>query len=82
MNMPFEQRDDVDQEHKIEFPELNATLYFLKESENNGLKEAEGLLLKDYEQRVCAWFFLIFRYLGLDFEEKCGIIKDEENLIL
>ena len=53
-NMPFEQRDDVDQEHKIDFPELNATLYFLKESENNGLKEAEGLLLKDYEQRVCA----------------------------
>ena len=53
-NMPFEQRDDVDQEHKIEFPELNATLYFLKESENNGLKEAKGLLLKDYEQRVCA----------------------------
>ena len=38
----------VDKEHKIEFPGLNATLYFLKESENNGIKDAEGLLLDAY----------------------------------
>ena len=44
----------VDKEHKIEFEELNATVYFLKESDNNGLKTAEGLLLDAYEQRVCA----------------------------
>lgn len=30
------------------------TVYFLKESKNNGLKIAEGLLLDAYEQRVCA----------------------------
>ena len=46
--------DMVDKEHKIEFPELNATLYFLKESEKNGIKDAEGLLLDAYEQRMCA----------------------------
>ena len=44
----------VDKEHKIEFPGLNATLYFLKESENNGIKDAEGLLLDAYEQGMCA----------------------------
>ena len=44
----------VDKEHKIEFSELNATLYFLKESEKNGIKDAEGLLLDAYEQRMCA----------------------------
>ena len=44
----------VDNEHKIEFPELNATLNFLKESETNGIKDAEGLLLDAYEQRICA----------------------------
>ena len=46
--------DMVDKEHTIEFEELNATVYFLKESENNGVKTAEGLLLDVYEQRVCA----------------------------
>ena len=44
----------VDKEHKIEFPGLNATLYFLKESDNNGVKDAEWLLLDAYEQRMCA----------------------------
>ena len=44
----------VDKEHKIEFSELNATLYCLKESEKNGIKDAEGLLLDAYEQRMCA----------------------------
>ena len=39
---------------KVRFEELNTTVYFLKESENNGLKIAEGLLLDAYEQRVCA----------------------------
>lgn len=46
--------DNIDKEHTIEFEELNATVYFLKESDNNGLKTAEGLLLDTYEQRVCA----------------------------
>lgn len=46
--------DMVDKEHKMEFAELNATVYFLKESENNGLKDAEGLLLDAYERRMCA----------------------------
>ena len=46
--------DMVDQEHKMVFAELNATVYFLKESENNGLKDAEGLLLDAYERRMCA----------------------------
>ena len=44
----------VDKEHKIDFPGLNATLYFLKESNNNGVKDAESLLLDAYEQRMCA----------------------------
>ena len=46
--------DNIDKEHTIEFEELNTTVYFLKESDNNGLKTAEGLLLDAYEQRVCA----------------------------
>lgn len=46
--------DKVDKEHKVEFPELNATLFFLKKSENNGIKIAEGLLLDAYESRICA----------------------------
>ena len=46
--------DKVDKEHCIEFPELNATLFFLKESENNGIKTAEALLLDAYESRICA----------------------------
>ena len=46
--------DNVDKEHTIEFKELNATVYVLKESDNNGLKTAEGLLLDAYEQRMCA----------------------------
>ena len=33
--------DKVDKEHCIEFPELNATLFFLKESEKNGIKTAD-----------------------------------------
>ena len=38
----------------VEAGELNATLFFLKESENNGIKTAEGLLLDAYESRMCA----------------------------
>ena len=34
--------------------EIKELAKILKESDNNGLKTAEGLLLDAYEQRMCA----------------------------
>ena len=47
------ENDAVDKNHIIAFKEYNVTLFFLKNSEKNGLKTAEELLLDSYEQRMC-----------------------------
>ncbi|WP_294466855.1 hypothetical protein [uncultured Ruminococcus sp.] len=45
-------RDYVDKEHKIDLPEMNATIYFLKHSETSGIKQAQELLINAYEKRI------------------------------
>ena len=53
MNNSMVNRPDVDAEHTIELKEMNAKIFFLKNSESNSLKKAQSLLLDAYENRIC-----------------------------
>ena len=45
-------RSEVDKENVIIIENTNAKLFFLKESDNNVLKEVEGMLLDAFENRM------------------------------
>ena len=45
-------RSEVDKENVIIIENTNAKLFFLKESDNNVLKEVEGMLLDAFETRM------------------------------
>ena len=53
MNYSMANRSDVDAEHTIELKEMNAKIYFLKNSESDSLEKAQSLLLDAYENRIC-----------------------------
>lgn len=48
--VPFDKRDDVDKEHVMKVGSV--TVYFRKESDGRGIREATRLLAAAYEKRV------------------------------
>lgn len=51
---PIENRDYVDKDHKIELEGMNATIYFMKDSNSSAMKYAQQLLMDAYSQRMKA----------------------------
>ena len=48
--VPFIAREEVDKEHILKVGK--ATVFFLKDTEEDGMKKATETLFKDYEQRM------------------------------
>jgi hypothetical protein len=48
--IPFIAREEVDKEHILKVGK--ATVFFLKDTEEDGMKKATETLFKDYEQRM------------------------------
>lgn len=48
--VPFEKRNDVDQDHVMKIG--NVTVFFLKECEQSGIQKAAKRLADAYEKRV------------------------------